>query len=178
MTMPQTNEDVQRFVGFATYLSKFCPKPQREVLRKNSQFFLEEPQQEAFRKVKELATQAPVLNLFDPGKYITLTVGASSTSLGAALLQDGVLVEYAAKALTLGAALLQDGGPVEYAAKALTLGAALLQDGGIVEYAAKALTWAQINYAQLKKELQAIVFGCERFLSNIYGREVTVKTDN
>ena len=127
MTTPQTKEDVQRFVGFATYLSKFCPKPQREVLRKNSQFFLEEQQQEAFRKVKELATQAPVLNLFDPGKNITLTVYASSTSLGAALLQDG----------------------------------------GPVEYAAKALTWAQINYAQLKKELQAIVFGCDRFLSYI-----------
>ena len=146
MTTPQTKENVQRFIGFATYLSKFCPKlseetkPLREVLRKNTHFSWEEPQQEAFRKVKELVNQAPVLNLFDPGKDITLTVDASSTSLGAALLQDGSPVEYAAKALTLGAALLQDGGPVEYAAKALTLGAALLQDGGPVEYAAIALT--------------------------------------
>ena len=30
--------------------------------------------------------QAPVLNLFDPGKYITMTVDASKTCLGAALL--------------------------------------------------------------------------------------------
>ena len=144
MTTPQTKEDVQRFIGFATYLSKFCPrlsedtKPLREVLRKNIQFFWEEPQQEAFRKVKELVTQAPVLNLFDPGKDITLTVDASSTSLGAALLQDG----------------------------------------GPVAYAAKALTGAQINYAQIEKKLQAMVFGCERFHSYIYGREVTVETDH
>ena len=67
---------------------------------KKERFFWKEPQQEAFRKVKELVTQAPVLNLFDQVKDITLTVDASSTSLGAALLQDGGPVEYAAKART------------------------------------------------------------------------------
>ena len=91
VTTPQTKEDVHRLIGFGIYLSKFCPKlseetnPLREVLRKNTQFFWEEPQQEAFRK----------------GKDITLTVDASSTSLGAALFQDGGLVECAAKALKL-----------------------------------------------------------------------------
>ena len=108
------------------------------MLSAKKEQFWEEPQQEAFIKVKELVTQAPVLNSFDPGKDITLTVDASSTSLGAALLQDG----------------------------------------GPVEYAAIALTGAHINYAQIEKELQAIVFGCEIFHSYIYGREVTVETDH
>ena len=58
------------------------------------------------------------------------------------------------------------------------LGAALLQDGGPVEYAAKALTGEHIYYAQIKKELQALVISCEIFHSYIYGREVTVETDH
>ncbi len=58
------------------------------------------------------------------------------------------------------------------------LGAALLQNGQPVAYASRALTQAETRYAQIEKELLAIVFACERFDTYIYGRKlVTVETD-
>ena len=61
------------------------------------------------------------------------------------------------------------------------LGAALLQNGQPVAYASRALalTTAETRYAQIEKELLAIVFACERFESYIYGRDETnVQTDH
>ena len=52
------------------------------------------------------------------------------------------------------------------------LGAALLQNGQPVAYASRALPSAETRYAQIEKELLAIVFACERFYTYIYGRDV------
>ena len=58
------------------------------------------------------------------------------------------------------------------------LGSTLLQDGRPVHYANRALTSTEQNYAQIEKELLAIVFSCERFEHYIYGKQVTVETDH
>ena len=58
------------------------------------------------------------------------------------------------------------------------LGAALLQDGKPVAYASRALSEAETRYAQIEKELLAIVFGAEKFYQYIYGRETEVQTDH
>ena len=59
------------------------------------------------------------------------------------------------------------------------LGAARLQKGQPVAYASRALTPAETRYAQIEKELLAIVFACERFDTYIYGRDVvSVETDH
>ena len=59
------------------------------------------------------------------------------------------------------------------------LGAALLQGGQPVAYASRALTDTEVTYAQLEKELLAIVFACEKFDAYIYGRDcVRVQTDH
>ena len=58
------------------------------------------------------------------------------------------------------------------------LGAVLLQDNQPVAYASRALTPTQTRYAQIEKELLAIVFGCEKFHDYIYGRQVNVETDH
>lgn len=58
------------------------------------------------------------------------------------------------------------------------LGACLLQNERPVAYASRALTSAEQNYAQIEKELLAIVFGCERFNMYTYGTEVEVLSDH
>ena len=59
------------------------------------------------------------------------------------------------------------------------LGAVLLQNDQPVAYASKALSRSQINYAQIEKEMLAVVFGCTRFHDYIYGlKEIQVETDH
>ena len=58
------------------------------------------------------------------------------------------------------------------------LGAVLLQDDKPVAYASKSLTTSEINYAQIEKEMYAIVFGCTKFHQYIYGRSIRVETDH
>ena len=58
------------------------------------------------------------------------------------------------------------------------LGAVLLQSQQSVAYASKPLTECQKRYAQIEKELLAILYGCEHFHQYIYGRTVVVETDH
>ena len=58
------------------------------------------------------------------------------------------------------------------------LGAALLQDDGPVAFASRAMNDTQRRYAQIEKELLAIVFGCKRFHQYVYGKTITVETDH
>lgn len=58
------------------------------------------------------------------------------------------------------------------------LGAVLYQDKGPVAYASKAMNDTQQHYAQIEKELLAIVFGCKRFHQYIYGKHVVIETDH
>jgi len=88
--------------------------------------------------VKQVLTQAPVLNFFDPQEKTLLQCDASMSGLGACLMQDGYPVAYASRALT----------PTE------------------------------TNYAQIEKELLAMVFGVERFKGYVYGRKTFIDTDH
>lgn len=58
------------------------------------------------------------------------------------------------------------------------LGSCLLQDGKPIEFTSRALTDAETRYAQIEKELLAIVFACIKFHQYIYGRPVTVQSDH
>jgi len=59
------------------------------------------------------------------------------------------------------------------------LGAVLLQVEQPVAYASRALTPTEENYAQIEKELLAIVFACAKFDAYVYGRDsVHVQTDH
>ena len=58
------------------------------------------------------------------------------------------------------------------------LGAAILQDGKPVAYASRALTAAEQNYAQIEKELLAVLFGCDRFDVFTFGRLIKIESDH
>jgi hypothetical protein len=47
-----------------------------------------------------------------------------------------------------------------------------------VAYASRGMTRCERNYAQIEKELLAVVFACERFHNYIYGLDVCVETDH
>ena len=58
------------------------------------------------------------------------------------------------------------------------LGACLLQKGKPVAYASHSLSSCEINYAQIEKDLLAIVFACAKFHFYIYGFHTTVQSDH
>ncbi|RLJ22758.1 hypothetical protein DJ031_00290, partial [bacterium endosymbiont of Escarpia laminata] len=59
------------------------------------------------------------------------------------------------------------------------LGAVLMQNGQPVSYASRALTDTETRYAQIEKELLAIVWSCDKFDQYIYGRDVvTIESDH
>ena len=58
------------------------------------------------------------------------------------------------------------------------LGALLLQDNKPVAYASRALTDPETRYAQIEKELLAVVFAFTRFHQYVYGKEVKVESDH
>ena len=58
------------------------------------------------------------------------------------------------------------------------LGACLLQEGHPIAYASRSLTDTEVSYAQLDKEMLAIVFAMVLFDQYVYGRKVLVESDH
>lgn len=58
------------------------------------------------------------------------------------------------------------------------LGATIMQEGRPVAYASKLLNSKEQNYAQIEKELYAVLYGCKRFHEYLYGRKITVESDH
>lgn len=58
------------------------------------------------------------------------------------------------------------------------LGAVILQDGLPVAYASKSLSKTQQAYAQIEKELLAVVYGCQQFNQYLFGTKFTVESDH
>ena len=58
------------------------------------------------------------------------------------------------------------------------LGSALMQDGKPVVFASRALSSAERNYAQIDKEVLAVLFRLQRFHHYTYGRLTHVITDD
>ncbi len=58
------------------------------------------------------------------------------------------------------------------------IGAVLMQDGKPIAYASKSLTDTETRYANIERELLAVVFGCERFHTYVYGTSFRVISDH
>ena len=144
MKPPQSLKALRTFLGFIQYLGKFLPNlatestSLRQLLEKDVEWHWNETHQQSFDKLKEMVTSTPVLRYYDPSKPVLLSVDASSTGLGAVLVQEGKPVAFASRALTP----------------------------------------AQQKYAQIEKELLAIVYGCNKFHQYVYGRTVHVESDH
>jgi transposase InsO family protein len=58
------------------------------------------------------------------------------------------------------------------------LGAVLIQGGKPVRFLSKSLTQAEANYANIERELLAVLFACEKLHNYTFGRLITVNTDH
>ena len=58
------------------------------------------------------------------------------------------------------------------------LGYSLLQEHQPVAHGAHGVTAAEKSYAQIEKEMLAIVEGCEKFDQYIYGQKIHIETDH
>ena len=106
MENPSDVEGVRRMLGLVNYLAKFLPRlatvvePLRRLTRLDCEWQWSEEQDKAMNELKKLITTAPILVYYDPAKALVVQCDASSTGLGAALLQDGKPIAYASRALS------------------------------------------------------------------------------
>ena len=57
-------------------------------------------------------------------------------------------------------------------------GAVLMQTGKHIAFASKSLSDCETGYANIERDMFAVVFGCERFLTYVYGVRFTVESDH
>ena len=105
MPAPTNKEEVRRVLDVVTFLSRFSEDlstksaPLRTLL-KNVAFTWVANEQQAFDEIKALISSAPLLKYFNPDLPVEIRTDASSSGLGACLMQGGQLVLYASRALT------------------------------------------------------------------------------
>ncbi|KAF0043714.1 hypothetical protein F2P81_005051 [Scophthalmus maximus] len=106
MTPPTDKKGVRRFLGFVTYLSKFIPNlseedaPLHQLIKSNVEFSWQPAQEKAFDRLKKLCSHPPVLKYCDPAEPVMIFFDASSSGLGAVLLQDDHPVAFSSRSLT------------------------------------------------------------------------------
>ena len=106
MKRPENVKAVQRFIGLATYLSRFLPhlsetcEPLRRLTDKGALWTWQSQQEDAFQNVKRLVSHQPVLKYYNVHEEVTIQCDASEVGLGATLLQNGQPIAYASRALS------------------------------------------------------------------------------
>ena len=144
LDVPDDHQKLERFLGMVYYLAKFAANlaeltaPLRKLLKKEAEFFWDQPQIEAFERIKQVITQSPVLGYYNPNLPLVLEVDASKYGIGCCLMQEE----------------------------------------RPIAFASKSLTQTEVGYAQIEKELLAIVFGLKRWNQFRYGRHVIVHSDH
>jgi len=107
---PNTVAELQSFIGMANYLRQIIPSfaeiisPLYKLLWKNINWRWGVEEKQAFIKIEASFTSEQVLSHYDPSAPLVLQVDASSTGVGAVIVQpeDGTLklVAYASKIFT------------------------------------------------------------------------------
>ena len=108
MPTPIDVHGVRRFVGMATYLSRFAPNMGtdmiplhvHELTKKGSTWNWGDEHNTAFQKIKDKIVSAPILKFYDSTGDLTLENNASEHGLGLVLLQAGRPVAFASRRLT------------------------------------------------------------------------------
>ena len=149
---PRNKEELQSFLGFASYYRDFVPfhaskvQPMQELLKKNQHFCWEERHQEAFNSVKQALSNATTLAAPNEQGRFVLDTDASTVAIAGILHQEQ---ENNSKTILR---------PIVYGSKSLTK--------------------TQLNYGAPKLEMYAVFYFVEKFHSYLAGREFTLRVDN
>lgn len=107
MPPPTDRPALLRLLGMAQYLAKFVPNysevtaPLRDLLPRDVEFRWDDfIHGKALRQLKEMLTTAPVLRYYDVNKPVKIQCDASSSGIGAVLLQEGQPIEYASRKMS------------------------------------------------------------------------------
>ena len=106
MPDPEDKAAVQRFLGMVNYLSPYIPnksdltRPLRNMLKSEARWEWSHEQKAAVENIKKELSKEPLLRYYDSKKPVTIQADASSTGLGACLMQEGQPISYAARVLT------------------------------------------------------------------------------
>ena len=106
MPRPTNAKAVQRFIGMATYLSKYLPhlsetcEPLRRLTDKDAVWSWQSQQEDAFQNVKLLVSTQPLLKYYDLNEEVTIQCDVSEVCLGATSMQNGLPITYASRALS------------------------------------------------------------------------------
>jgi len=145
---PSTPEELQLFLGKATYYSSFIPdlstrdRPLRDMLL-SKPFKWTPAAKKAFDDIKSILVSPQVLMPYDPARPLLLATDASKTGLGAVLSHR-----------------LNNG-----------------QERPIA-YASRTLSTTEQRYSQIDKEALAIVWAVQKFFYYVYARQFTIITDH
>ncbi|KAF0040509.1 hypothetical protein F2P81_006407 [Scophthalmus maximus] len=106
MAPPTDKKGVCRFLGFVMYLSKFIRNVREEdaplcqLLKSDVEFSWQPAQQKAFDRLKDLCSLPLLLKYYDPAEPVQIFSEASSSGLGAVLLQGNCPVAFSTRSLT------------------------------------------------------------------------------
>jgi hypothetical protein len=106
MPIPQDKQDLQRFLGMATYLSSHIPNFSaqtailRDLMKDDVPFEWSEDHSKSYADIKKAVHNFVTLNYYDPEKKLSLEVDASMKGLGAVLIQEKGPIAFASKALS------------------------------------------------------------------------------
>jgi len=102
MPEPEDRPALRRLLGMAAYLARYVPNfsdvtaKLRKLLAEDVEFRFDDViHGQALRQLKQLLVSAPVLRYYDVTKPVHIQADASSYGIGAAIFQEGKIVEYA-----------------------------------------------------------------------------------
>lgn len=103
---PKNKKELLKILGMINYLSKYLPNssnilvPLRSLIKNNIQWVWTEDHTECLKKVKNIISKIPTLQIFDHKSLIEVQTDASQFGVGGCLLQNGRPVAFCSRALT------------------------------------------------------------------------------
>ena len=146
---PSTAEEVQQFLGLASYYRRFIQhfaeivKPLHHLTEHNVAFLWTEECELAFQELKRRLVTAPILSYPDFSKEFVLDTDASNFALGAVLSQ------------------VQEDGSEK-----------------VIAYGSRLMTKIERRYCATRRELLSVVTFVKQFHPYLLGRHFTLWTDH